>query len=101
MYTPEDHQKHVGHARMMSYQRRICFLCITWLPVEGAGQSRATRLPCAASALKASAGHTRAVRRALEQQAMTMLCLQLNLGALKNDILFLVMSGGVSHDARL
>ena len=38
----------------------------------------ATRLPCAAWALVAGAGHTPAARPALEQQAVTMLFLQLN-----------------------
>ena len=78
MSTPEERQKHVGSARTMSYQRQIRLLCITWLPVEGAGQSRATPLPCATRALKAGAGNTPLAHPALEQQAVTMLFLQLN-----------------------
>ena len=39
MYTPEERQKHVGRPRTTLYQRQIRLLCITWLPVEGAGQS--------------------------------------------------------------
>ena len=46
--TAEDRQEHVGRARTTLYQRQIRLLCITWQPVEGAGWSRATRLPCAA-----------------------------------------------------
>ena len=81
MYTPEDRQKHVGRARATLYPRQIRLLCITWLPVEGiegTGQSRATCPPCAAWALGANAGYTPEVRPALEQQAVTMLFLQLN-----------------------
>ena len=58
MYTPEDRQQRVGRARTTLYQRQIRLLCITWLPVEGAEQSRATRLPCAALALESNAVHT-------------------------------------------
>ena len=48
MYSPDDRQQQVGRARTMLHQRQIRLLCSTWLAVEGAGQSRATRLPCAA-----------------------------------------------------
>ena len=58
MYSPEDRQQHVGRPRTTLYQREIRLFRITWLPVEGAGQSWATRLPCAASALEANAGYT-------------------------------------------
>ena len=47
MYTPEDRQKHVGRARTTSYERQIRLLCITWLPVVGAGQSRSKQGPSA------------------------------------------------------
>ena len=40
MYSPEDSQQHVGRARIMLYQRQIRLFCVTWLPFEGAGQSR-------------------------------------------------------------
>ena len=40
--------QHVGYARTALCQGQIQLLCITWLPVEGARQLRATRLPCAA-----------------------------------------------------
>ena len=78
MYTPEDHQKHVRRARTTFYQHQIRLLCITLLPVEDAGQSRATHLPCAAWALEANVGHSPAARPELEQHAVTMLFLQLN-----------------------
>ena len=78
MYSPEDRQQHVGRARTTLYQRQIHLLCITWLPIEAAGQSRATRPPCVAWALEANAGHTPAVRPALVQEAVTMLFLQLD-----------------------
>ena len=74
----EDRQQHLRRARTTLYQRQISLLCITWLPVEGARQSRATRLPCAACELEVGRGYTPAVRPALEQQAATMLFLQLN-----------------------
>ena len=77
MYTPEDRLKHVWCVRTTLYQHQIRLLCIPWLPVEIAGQSRATRLPCDARALEANAGHMPAVRPALQQQAVTMLFLQL------------------------
>ena len=78
MYTPENRQKPAGRVRKTSYQHQMLLLCITWLSVEGAGQWRATSLPCAASALKAGTGYTRAARPALEQQAVTVLFLQIN-----------------------
>ena len=78
MYTPEERQQHVGRARTTLHQRQLRLLCLIWLPVEGAGQSWAARLPCVAWALEANAGHTPAVRPALEQQAVTILFLQLN-----------------------
>ena len=48
MYTQEDRQEHVGRARTTLYQRQIRLPYITWLLIEAAGQSRATRLSCAA-----------------------------------------------------
>ena len=54
MYSPEDHQQHVGRARTTLYQRQIRLLCITWLPIEGArwavaGKAPALRFICARS----------------------------------------------------
>ena len=65
MYTPEDRQKHVLEQRHINVE--YVSFPITCLPVEGAGQSRAMRLPCAVWALEASAGHTLAVRPVLVQ----------------------------------
>ena len=48
------------------FNAKIRLLSITLQPVEGAGQSRAAHLPCAARALKENAGHTPAGRPALE-----------------------------------
>ena len=103
MYTPEDRKQHVGHARTTLYQRQKRLLCITWLPVEGAGQSRPTRLPCAAWALEVNAGHTRIGHCAQRSSSRVWLCYycSLILGALKNDISFLIIWGGVAHDTRL
>ena len=66
MYTEEDRQKPAGHARTTSYQRQIRFLCITWLPIELAWQSQA------------GAGYTLPVLPAFENQAATVLFLQIN-----------------------
>ena len=70
-----------GHA-LGSYMGAICAfsecIFVFFSDIVKAGQSRATRLPCAALALEAKAGHTPAIRPALEQQGVTMLFLQLN-----------------------
>ena len=55
----------------------VCFVSHGW-PLRAPGSRGQRPLPCAAWALEANAGHTPAVRLALEQQAVTMLFLQLN-----------------------